>query len=405
MHGSANPQPETVKKADLERLAAELEPRVLERIKDAARTWAEVKQRGGKVVVATGSGPNIHEGVTTLIAALIQSGMVDGVLTSSAVAGHEMAGALERVKRVEGARLGLPLEMMPSDGRVEAALISRERLAQIAADVEVDLEYYRRLVSAPGKEIIKVAGNLAYPTGPWLEDAALGYLPAAKKQGRSLEAVAGEGCHPLTMLGAAARKKAPCLVTVPQLVGGGAVGLAIGDSITISRRSELVAQTLDSADLIIESGLALAQEIHDGPFELFTGHGLWARKRGEPTFSLRDKKVVRIDLDPHIERIWNMQRQKEAVSQAIHTGKPKAVGLGLPFRMEFSGFARIPGSLPITADLGMVWPLMAGRAAHHLGADPAFMCYKQGTGLGESLREFIVQHVTPMKFSNDMTGR
>src|SRR5262245_47824045 len=60
-------------------------------------------QRGGAVVVVTGSGPNIHEGVTTLIAELIQKGIVDGVLTSSAVVSHEMAGTLDRVKRVRAA--------------------------------------------------------------------------------------------------------------------------------------------------------------------------------------------------------------------------------------------------------------------------------------------------------------
>ena len=55
------------------------------------------KQRGGAVVVVTGSGPNIHEGVTTLIAGMIRKKLIDGVLTSSAVVAHEMAGTLDRV--------------------------------------------------------------------------------------------------------------------------------------------------------------------------------------------------------------------------------------------------------------------------------------------------------------------
>ena len=36
-------------------------------------------------LVVVGSGPNLHEGVTTLIAELIRVGVVDGVTTSSAV--------------------------------------------------------------------------------------------------------------------------------------------------------------------------------------------------------------------------------------------------------------------------------------------------------------------------------
>lgn len=60
----------------------------------------ETKKKGGKVVVVTGSGPNIHEGVTTLIAEFINKGLVDGVTTSSAVVSHEMGGVLDKVKRI-----------------------------------------------------------------------------------------------------------------------------------------------------------------------------------------------------------------------------------------------------------------------------------------------------------------
>ncbi|HQD03697.1 MAG TPA: deoxyhypusine synthase family protein, partial [Halanaerobiales bacterium] len=66
----------------------------------------QAKERGGNIVVVTGSGPNIHEGVTTLIAELIHKGIIDGVTTSSAVVAHEMAGALEKVHRVDGRKLG-----------------------------------------------------------------------------------------------------------------------------------------------------------------------------------------------------------------------------------------------------------------------------------------------------------
>ena len=66
----------------------------------ALHAIVRAKLRGGRVVVITGSGPNIHEGVTTQIAELIHKGLVDGVITSSAVVAHEMAGTLDRVKRV-----------------------------------------------------------------------------------------------------------------------------------------------------------------------------------------------------------------------------------------------------------------------------------------------------------------
>ncbi len=390
----ASPPP--VSRAALQRLARRLDEETRARITRVVRLWAGVKRRGGRVLVVTGSGPNLHEGVTTLIAHLVEKGLVDGVLTSAAVVGHEMAGTLERVRRVEGARLGLEPEMLPADGKVEVALMGAPRLQALGGQMEWDQDYYRRLLAAPGREIIKVAGNLAYPTGLWMETLARRFLPRARERGLPLEAVLGPGCHPWTMLGACARRGVPCLVTVPQLVGGGSVGLALGDSLPVSRRSALVAQALAGADLVIESGLALAQEIHDGPFELYTGHGLWSRHLGRPTFSLAHKAVVRIDLDPQIERVWQLQRREAAVARAIDQGRPKATTLKLPFRMEMSGFARLPRSLPLVADLGVVWPVLAGRLAAALGVKLEFMCYKQGTPPGEAVRNYIVENITPL---------
>ena len=71
------------------------------------------KEKGGKVCVVTGSGPNLHEGVTTLIAELMTKGIVDGVSTSSAVVAHEMAGSLERVYRVSGSEMNLDPDLLP----------------------------------------------------------------------------------------------------------------------------------------------------------------------------------------------------------------------------------------------------------------------------------------------------
>jgi len=389
-------KPPHVSQASLKKLEQMLEPETRRHIAKAARLWAQIKRQGGKVVVATGSGPNLHEGVTTLVAELVLRGLVDGVLTSSAVVGHEMAGTLERVRRVDGRRLGVPADMLPVDGRLEVALLTPERLKWIMGQTAVDMDFYRQLLSAPGREIIKVAGNLAYPTGLWLERSARRLQASAQAADLPLEAVAGPGCDQRTMLGACAKKKVPCLVSVPQLVGAGQVGLAVGDSLSITRRSQMVAKLLASADLVIESGLALAQEIHDGPFELYTGHGLWARQEEMFSFSLRDKYLVRIDLDPQLKKAWEMERKKKSVAKAIELGRPKAAGMNLAFRMEMSGFARLPGSLPVLGDLGVVWPVLAAKACRLTGVKPGFMCYKQGTDLGEAVRNYIVEQVQPM---------
>ena len=66
----------------------------------------EVKKRNGKIMVVTGSGPNIHEGVTVLISELMDKNIVNSVSTSSAVIAHEMAGSLDKVKRIKADKLG-----------------------------------------------------------------------------------------------------------------------------------------------------------------------------------------------------------------------------------------------------------------------------------------------------------
>ena len=125
-----------------------------------------------------------------------------------------------------------------------------------------------------------------------------------------------------------------------------------------------MAALLASAELIIESGVALTQEIHDGPFELFTGHGMWARHEGHGQPSAwATRHVVRIDLDPNLERAWaDAARPGRRRPRPLTRGTPKATGLKMPFRMEMSGFARLPGALPLTGDLGVIWPLLASRA-------------------------------------------
>ncbi|MCD6137310.1 MAG: hypothetical protein J7J91_01785 [Deltaproteobacteria bacterium] len=366
------------------------------RVKQAAKWIIDTKEKGGKVVAVVGSGPNIHEGVTTLIAELIHKGIIDGVSTSSAVINHEMAGSLEKVKRIDGASFGFDREKLPSDGFFEVSILSKERLEEFAREVFVDTDLYQRLLRAKGNTIIKVAGNIAYPSGLRTERLARDVLALAKRCGVPFEQMVGYGADPLTMIGAGTQRNRPVLVTVPQLVGGGEVGLAIGDSLSISERCHRIARLLDTADVIIESALALSQEVHDGPFELFTGHGIWADWEGGWTYSLAEKKIVRIDLDPNLEKAWMEERKSKAVSGAVAKGLPKTKVTRVPFRMEMSGFTRVPGSLPIVADIGQIWPVLATMVADALDVQLDFMSYKQSLPEGKKVREWIVKHVRPV---------
>ena len=51
-----------------------LDERSREALDSAVSKVVETKKKGGKVAVVTGSGPNLHEGVTTLIAELVLAG-------------------------------------------------------------------------------------------------------------------------------------------------------------------------------------------------------------------------------------------------------------------------------------------------------------------------------------------
>jgi hypothetical protein len=162
---------------------------------------------------------------------------------------------------------------------------------------------------------------------------------------------------------------------------------------------------LASANVIIESAIALAQEIHDGPFETFTGHGLWSAWEGQETYSLAEKKVIRIDLDRNLEKAWTQEWKCKKVSDAVHKGLPKAKLMRIPFRMEMSGFSRIPGSLPVIGDIGGIWPLLASKVADALGIKLDFMSYPQSTPAGREAREWIVQHIQPLSRERLMKTR
>lgn len=379
--------------ADLE---ARLDDRTRARVAETVDRIVGAKDQGGSVVVVTGSGPNVHEGVTTLIAELMRLEIVDGVSTSSAVVSHEMGGTLDHVKRCAGAPLGVAQFFLPRGGEFELSILDDGLLEEIAMHMPMDSNLLHALESAHGKTIIKAAGNLGYPMGLWLEHLSQEILLLARGNGMTFEEVAGLGADERTMIGMGSKLGVPVIVTIPQLVGGGAVGLNIGDSISLRERSARIARMLDSAEVIIESAVVLTQEIHDGPFERYTGHGLWSAWMGHYTYSLEGKTLVRIDLDPALQQVYDAEQSGGAVQRAIAEGLPKAKLFKVPFRMEMSGFARHEGSIPIVGDIGVIWPIIAHRVAERLDVDLEFNSYPQDSDLGRAVREDIVHNVNPI---------
>ena len=355
----------------------------------------EAKRRGGKIVVVTGSGPNLHEGVTTLVAELIEKGIVDGVTTSSAVVSHEMAGTLDRVKMCPAAQFGFDEKVMPRGNVFEFTCLTEERIEALSKEMLLDRDLLSKREAAEGHTLIKAAGNMAYPMGLRTELMAEEILTLCRQTGLPFETVAGWGADRRTMLGAGAAKGVPVLVTIPQLVGGGHVGMAIGDSIPVMERSRRIADLMAGADVIIESAVALTQEIHDGPFETYTGHGIWSWWQHQPVYSLREKTLIRFDLDENLRKAQDLQKQSAMIQEAINKGLPKTKLSKIPFRMEMSAFARHEGSLPVIGDIGMIWPVFALRVADALGVELSFMSYKQETPDGQAMREWLVDNVKP----------
>ncbi|WP_448807762.1 hypothetical protein [Aminobacterium mobile] len=374
-----------------------LDSRSQESLDEAVEKMIAVKKQNGKIVVATGSGPNIHEGVTTLIAELMDKGIIDGVTTSSAVVGHEMAGALDKVKMCNAADLGFEERFMPRGNVFEFTQLTADALQQIRQEMVLDEQLLEQGNKVDGHIVLKAAGNMAYPMGLRNETIAGEILTICRAYGLPFEVVAGWGADHHTMIGIGAEKGLPVLVSIPQMIGSGHVGMAIGDSISICERSMRIAHMLGDADIIIESAVALTQEIHDGPFECYTGHGIWSWWKGLQTYSLRDKTLIRIDLDENLRKAQDLQKQSAMIQEAINKGLPKTKISRIPFRMEMSAFARHEGSIPIIGDIGQVWPLMAWRVAEALNISLDFMSYSQETEEGKAMREWIVNEV---KFLN-----
>lgn len=368
----------------------------------AADAIVDAKERGGKVVVATGSGPNIHEGVTSLIAQLMDKGIVDGVTTSSAVISHEMGGVLDRVKRIDASVLGQvapAADKLPRGGVFELTEMSEESWNELRQEMILDEELVAKCKEADGKVIIKAAGNMAYPMGLRTETIAGEIGDIARALGKPFEYVAGKGCDERTMLGVGARKDLPVLVSIPQLVGGGHVGISLADSISIAERCSRIAAMMGSADVIIESAVALTQEIHDGPFETYTGHGIWAYWNGYPTYSLKDKTLIRLDLDENLKKAWELDKNAGDVQRAIDDGLPKTKLTKIPFRMEMSAFSRMETSIPVIGDIGVLWPVMMMQVCRKLNIELDFISYPQQSEKGKAMREYIVNEIKPLNMN------
>ncbi len=385
----------------VEQLYQALPDETKEFLNTAIEKVIEVKKRGGKVAAVIGSGPNLHEGVTTLIAALIHAGLIDGVTTSSAVISHEMGGTLDRVKRFDADILGdkCPENIRCRGNIYELTQLSDDEWARIRSELPLDEDLVSICEKAEGKVIIKAAGNMAYPVGYFNETVSTEVMVAAQTLGESFEYIAGLGADPNTMIGAGAIKGVPVLVSVPQLIGGGQVGLCISDSIPVSQRCKRIAKMLSEADVIIESAVALTQEIHDGPFETYTGHGIWASMNGLPTYSLKDKTLIRFDLDENLKRSWDLNKQSELIQKAINEGLPKTKLTKIPFRMEMSAFTRLENSIPVIGDIGELWPIFVDRVCKGLGVTLDFTSAPQNTDEGKAMRERICDEIKPFSLN------
>lgn len=379
----------------IEQFYNDLDERSRAALDESIAKVVEAKRRGGKVAVVTGSGPNLHEGVTTLVAELIRKGIVDGVTTSSAVINHEMGGVLDRVKMCPANQFGFDENVMPRGNVFEFTDMTDEQLDELSKEMILNREFLSKRHDAEGHFVIKAAANMAYPMGLRTEMLADEIHAICRQTGLPFETVAGWGADNRTMIGAGAEKGVPVLVTIPQLVGGGHVGLAIGDSIPIAERAKRISKIMSAADVIIESAVALTQEIHDGPFETYTGHGIWSWWQGQPVYSLKGKTLIRFDLDENLRKAQDLQKQSAMIQEAINKGLPKTKLSKIPFRMEMSAFARHEGSLPVIGDIGMIWPVFALRVADELNISLDFMSYKQETDDGKAMRQWIVDNIRP----------
>ncbi|MHC4728360.1 MAG: hypothetical protein ACYS17_14160 [Planctomycetota bacterium] len=112
---------------------------------------------------------------------------------------------------------------------------------------------------------------------------------------------------------------------------------------------------------------------------------------------MKDKVLIRIDLDPTLLKAWEFEKQTSKVQTAIDEGLPKTKLMSIPFRMEMSGFARLEKSIPVVADLGVAWPIIAVRLEQELGISLDFISYPQQSPDGKKMRKWIVDNIQPIE--------
>ena len=322
------------------------------------------KREGHTVVACIGGADNVYRGVTTLIAELMHRGIVDGVCTTAAVVGHELAGVLEKVKRINGTKEGIRSSLLHEGEYFDVALLSPDILEQFQQEIDVDISFYRSLLGAPGDMVTRAAGNGAYPSGLRTEMLSKEILALAAERRIPFEQMAGYGADPMTMIGAGARLGIPVIVAVSQLVGSGGVGLSIGDSIPVSERARRVSKMMGTAKVVLQSAPCFAESEHD-PCEVHRGCGIWAGWQGKWTWSLAERTMILIEED------------------IAPAGAPGA-GEAAPLRRDMT----------IRGDSGIIWSVLAGRVAASLGIRLEFMTYGASPE-SEAVREWIVNSIHP----------
>jgi len=138
-------------------------------------------------------------------------------------------------------QFGFDEEKMPRGNVFEFTDMTDEQIEELSKEMILDRELLAKRKDAQGHFVIKAAANMAYPMGLRTEILADRIHSICRQTGKPFEVVAGWGCDRRTMLGAGAAKGVPVLVTIPQLVGGGHVGMAVADSIPVAQRSRRIA--------------------------------------------------------------------------------------------------------------------------------------------------------------------
>ena len=116
---------------------------------------------------------------------------------------------------------------------------------------------------------------------------------------------------------------------------------------------------------------------------------------GLPTYSLKDKTLIRFDLDENLKRSWDLNKNSELIQKAINEGLPKTKLTKIPFRMEMSAFTRLENSIPVIGDIGELWPVFVDKICKELGIELDFISAPQNTEEGKEMRERIVEEIKP----------